>query len=146
MTLYTIGFAQKSAEEFFGLLMAHGVRTLVDVRLNNRSQLAGFTKVRDFPFFLEKIAGIGYRHDDFLAPTKALLDGYKKETVSWEEYERVYDAILRERDVAGRIAPAMYADACLLCSEPTADRCHRRLAAEYLQKHFPCEKVRVVHL
>ncbi len=145
MIIYTIGFTQKGAEEFFGLLMDHDVKTLVDVRLNNRSQLAGFTKVRDFPYFLEKIAGIAYRHDDFLAPTKELLEGYKKERIGWEEYERIYDRILLERDVAARIDPAMYENACLLCSEPTADRCHRRLAAEYLQAHLP-PGVGVVHL
>lgn len=146
MTIFTIGFAQKSAEEFFGLLVDAGVRTLADVRLNNRSQLAGFTKVRDFPFFLERIGGIGYRHDDFLAPTKTLLDGYKKETISWQEYETIYRQILEDRIIADRVTPEMYDHACLLCSEPTADRCHRRLAAEYLAELFAASSLRIVHL
>ena len=146
MTIYTIGFSQKSAEEFFGLLMENDVKTLVDVRLNNRSQLAGFTKARDLPFFLDRIAGIGYRHDDFLAPTKALLDGYKKEKISWREYERIYYETLRERGLQGRIDPFKYENACLLCSEPTADQCHRRLAAEYLRNIFPENDIDIIHL
>jgi uncharacterized protein (DUF488 family) len=146
MTIYTIGFSQKSAEEFFGLLMENGVKTLVDIRLNNRSQLAGFTKARDLPFFLDKIAGIGYRHADFLAPTKMLLDGYKKEKISWPDYERIYLETLRERDLGSRVGPSLYENACLLCSEPTADRCHRRLAAEYLCGIFPERSIDIVHL
>lgn len=146
MTIYTIGFAQKSAEEFFGLLMDAKVKTLVDVRLNNRSQLAGFTKARDLSFFLERIGNIGYRHDQFLAPTKALLDGYKKETIGWDDYVKIYHNILCERNVANIVSADMYENACLLCSEPSADRCHRRLAAEYLQKLFTSRSARLIHL
>jgi len=146
MTIYTIGFSQKSAQEFFGLLTRNGVRTLVDVRLNNRSQLAGFTKGRDLPFFLEKICGIAYRHDTFLAPTKALLDGYKQETVEWDKYVTIYRDILQNRNIAGKISLQDYDGACLLCSEPTAERCHRRLAAEFIVSLFPQEKCEIVHL
>jgi len=146
MTIYTIGFAQKSAEKFFGLLMENSVKTLVDVRLNNRSQLAGFTKAKDLPYFLDKIACIGYRHDDFLAPTKSLLEDYKKERVSWPEYERIYSETLRKRDLQDRIDPLMYENACLLCSEPVADQCHRRLAAEYLRNIFLENGIGIIHL
>jgi len=146
MTIYTIGFSQKSAEEFFSLLGDNDVRILMDIRLNNRSQLAGFTKGRDLPFFLRRILRIPYRHETLLAPSKELLDGYKKGLIDWSEYVRIYEALLDERNIARRMNIDDFDGACLLCSEPTAERCHRRLAAEYLQRHFPEKEITIRHL
>lgn len=146
MKLYTIGFAGKSAEEFFELLNANGVKLLVDARLNNKSQLAGFTKVKDLPYLLEKLVGADYRHETLLAPTKTLLDGYKKGDVSWSEYVEIYNRTLAERNIQVSVDAAAYDSACLLCSEPVADQCHRRLAAEYLQAQFPSLVIEIIHL
>ena len=130
--LYTIGFTRKDARRFFGLLLDAGVRRVVDVRLNNVSQLAGFTKRADLEFFLERIGPIGYVHRPELAPTQGLLDAYKKRGGDWAEYERAFLALLAERRVEERLSPADLDGGCLLCSEPTPERCHRRLVAEYL--------------
>ncbi len=146
MNIYTIGFSQKSAKEFFELLKENGVKTLIDARLNNKSQLAGFTKGKDLPYFLKEIANIEYVHELLLAPTKDLLDGYKKETISWEEYVDTYPIILKERNLEKIIDVSTYDNACILCSEPTADQCHRRLAAEYIQAAFPHEAINITHL
>src|ERR1700720_3529548 len=99
MEVFTIGFTKKNAEQFFGLLKRHGIRRLVDVRLNNVSQLAGFTKREDLQFFLREICGAEYVHEPLLAPTQALLDAYKKEKGSWEEYERKFLTLMAERKV-----------------------------------------------
>ena len=130
--LYTIGFTRKDARRFFGLLLDAGVRRVVDVRLNNVSQLAGFTKRADLEFFLERIGPIGYVHRPELAPTQGLLDAYKKRGGDWGAYERAFLALLAERRVEGRLSPADLDGGCLLCSEPTPEHCHRRLVAEYL--------------
>ena len=145
MKLYTIGFAGKSAEEFFELLKRHGVKTLIDARLNNKSQLAGFTKVKDFPYLLKHLAGIEYRYAAPLAPTKELLDGYKEGNIRWSDYETIYNALLDERDLEA-LDTQILNDGCILCSEPTADQCHRRLAAEYLRDLYPEENIDIIHL
>lgn len=49
--IYTIGFTQTSAEQFFDRLIKAGVKKIVDARLNNRSQLAGFAKQEDLKYF-----------------------------------------------------------------------------------------------
>ena len=131
--LFTIGFAKKSAREFFEVLRKAGVRKVVDIRLNNVSQLAGFTKKRDLAYFLEVIGGIGYEHRPELAPTKEILDGYKKRRLTWAEYEEQFRALIAERQAETLISPGDLDHACLLCSEPKADKCHRRLVAEYLR-------------
>lgn len=142
--LYTIGFAQKSAEEFFTMLKKAGVKNLIDVRLNNVSQLAGFTKKNDLKFFLKEILDAGYVHVPELAPTKDILDGYKKKQITWDQYVRQYEYLLKTRGLSSMLADIDFDGACLLCSEPTADKCHRRLAAEYIQSHNP--EVSVLHL
>ena len=144
IVLFTIGFAGTSAQDFFGKLQQAGVRRVVDIRLNNVSQLAGFTKKRDLPFFLRAIVGIEYAHVLDLAPTKEILDDYKKKRIDWAQYERSYGQILQERRPADRLAPAEFDHACLLCSEVDPRRCHRRLAAEYLRDTW--ENVVIEHL
>ena len=144
MKICTIGFTQKNAETFFGLLKENGVRTLVDVRLNNTSQLAAFTKGDDLKYFLSAIAGIGYIHDTLLAPTEELLKRYKKGETTWEEYETEFKDIMEARKIGEHIKEA-YADIpspiCLLCSEATPEHCHRRLVAEIFAEMFPHSEI-----
>lgn len=132
-TLYTIGFTRLALAEFIGLLRGAGVDALVDVRLRNTSQLAGWAKRDDLAFILREGFGIAYEHVPLFAPTDELLDGYR-DGGGWDEYALAYRALLAQRPTAAtaRDLLARYRAPCLLCSEPTADRCHRRLLAEYL--------------
>jgi uncharacterized protein (DUF488 family) len=132
-TLFTIGFKRRSAEDFFETLRKAGVVRVVDVRLNNGSQLAGFTKKRDLEYFLRAIAGIQYFHEPQFAPTKEILSGYRNKQLAWEEYEQRFLVTLQQRDPGKRFSLQDFDRACLLCSEPTAEQCHRRLVAEYLK-------------
>ena len=147
MKIFTIGFTQKNAETFFGLLEKNGVKTLIDVRLNNTSQLAAFTKGEDLKFFLSAIVGVGYIHDTLLAPTQDLLKRYKKGETTWEEYEAEFRDIMKERDIETHIRTT-YADVpspvCLLCSEATPEHCHRRLVADIFAEVFPHSEI--IHL
>jgi uncharacterized protein (DUF488 family) len=127
-----MGFTRKSARQFFTRLIDAGVRRVVDVRLNNVSQLAGFTKRADLEYFLQQIGQIGYVHLPELAPTQELLDRYKKRGGSWAEYEAEFLQLMAERRIEEQVSPELLDGGCLLCSEPTPDRCHRRLVAEYL--------------
>jgi uncharacterized protein (DUF488 family) len=136
ITVFTIGFTGKSAREFFEILKQAGVRRLVDTRINNVSQLAGFTKKNDLAFFLRAIANIDYEHDTRLAPTKELLNAYKKKQIDWSEYERRFGELLIERRPAEVLNPDDLDHACLLCSEPTPEHCHRRLVAEHLREKW----------
>ena len=145
ITLYTIGFTKKSAEQFFELLKAHRVRTLVDVRINNSSQLAGFAKGSDLTYFLQQIGGIGYKHITDFAPTKELLSDYRAGKVDWKEYERIFNDLLTKRAINKRYQVADFDNCCFLCSEETPEYCHRRLLAEYLQQQEP-ENVQIIHL
>ena len=133
ITVFTIGFTKKPAREFFDILQKARVKKVVDIRLNNVSQLAGFTKKDDLAYFLEAIAGIGYEHRPELAPTKEILDGYKKKQLNWAEYEERFANLVAERQIENVLKPGDLDNACLLCSEPKADKCHRRLVAEYLR-------------
>jgi uncharacterized protein (DUF488 family) len=130
--VFTIGFTQKSAAEFFGLLRKSGAKKLIDVRLNNVSQLAGFAKRDDLQFFLRELCQMEYAHEPRLAPTKALLDAYKKEKGDWPVYERNFIALMQQRRIEKIVSPAAVDMACLLCSEHTPEHCHRRLVVEYL--------------
>ncbi len=143
MNIYTIGFAQKSAEEFFKLLTDNGVKKLIDIRLNNKSQLAGFANAKHLPYFL-KLHGIHYEYQPELAPTKELLDGYKKKNISWQEYEKTYNKILSDRDILNKLSISEFDESVLLCSEPTAEQCHRRLAAEYIAAGL--NNIKIKHL
>jgi uncharacterized protein (DUF488 family) len=133
MTLYTIGFTGKTARQFFGLLQRHRVRTLIDIRLNNRSQLSAFAKREDLEYFLEAIARISYEHRPSMAPTEELLAAYKKKQITWDEYAARFGILIRERRIEMLLSPPQAADACLLCSEHLPAQCHRRLVAEYLR-------------
>jgi uncharacterized protein (DUF488 family) len=135
-SLFTIGFTQKSAERFFTALAGAGVRRVIDVRLNNVSQLAGFAKRDDLRYFLQTIDGIEYLHLPLLAPTQDLLDEYKKKRGSWSAYEDAFIGLMKERRVEQQLEPAQFDRACLLCSEHEPHHCHRRLAAEYLQDRW----------
>lgn len=136
MRVFTIGFTKKSARQFFELLRKSGAKRLVDVRLNNVSQLAGFTKRDDLRYFLHEICSIEYVHQPELAPTKSMLDAFKQHGGTWADYERQFLSLMRERQVEVTIARDVLADACLLCSEPTPEHCHRRLVAEYLRNSW----------
>ncbi|GIW13750.1 MAG: hypothetical protein KatS3mg062_1189 [Tepidiforma sp.] len=144
MRVATIGFTKKSAEQFFGLLRESGARRLVDVRLHNVSQLAGFTKKDDLAYFVRELCGMDYVHLPELAPTEALLDGYRKAKQGWPWYERAFFALLAERRVEERVPRELVDGAVLLCSEATADRCHRRLTAEYFAERWG--GLEIVHL
>lgn len=143
MRLYTIGFTKKSAEGFFETLRRSGARRLIDVRLNNVSQLAGFTKRGDLEYFLRAIPQIPYSHELDLAPTKELLARYRNVDHDWDRYADQFGWLLAERRIED-MPRELFADACLLCSEPTADRCHRRLVAEYLQSRWG--DIEIAHL
>jgi len=144
IVLFTIGFTQKNAEEFFTILKAAQVKTLIDIRLNNNSQLAGFTKKEDLKYFLKEICGISYKHFLECAPTEDILDGYKKKAISWEQYECKYNDLIEKREVAEKLLASDLHMACLLCSEPKPDKCHRRLLAEYFRKRF--SDISICHL
>jgi len=140
--LFTIGFSKKSAREFFRILQNAGVKRVVDIRLNNVSQLAGFTKKDDLEFFLKAIAGIEYVHRLQLAPTKEILDGYKKKKMDWSEYVERFSKVMIDRRIENIVTPDELDHACLLCSEPKADKCHRRLVAEYLRDKWGNVEIR----
>ncbi|MED5512303.1 DUF488 domain-containing protein [uncultured Pseudoalteromonas sp.] len=144
MKIYSIGFTQKKAEQFFGLLRNEEIKTLVDVRLNNVSQLAGFAKKNDLIFFLKELCAIDYVHIPDLAPTKGILDPYKKGTMSWEGYEDKFMNLMAQRRIE-RIDKEIIEDGCLLCSEHKPHHCHRRLVIEYLNENWNT-KFEVKHL
>lgn len=145
ITLYTIGFTKKSAEQFFELLRKNHVKQLVDVRISNNSQLAGFAKGRDLEYLTEKICGIKYRHITDFAPTKELLDDYHDGKVSWDKYITIYHSLLAERGILNIYDIKEMDGSCFLCSEATPDQCHRRLLAEYFEKANP-GKILIKHL
>jgi uncharacterized protein (DUF488 family) len=144
MKLFTIGFTRKTAQTFFSKLKAAGVRRIVDVRLNNVSQLAGFAKKNDLRYFLKEICDIEYVHAPELAPTQSMLDEFKKGGGDWAQYERQFLNLMRERKIEESLSPELVADGCLLCSEDKPHHCHRRLVAEYLKEHW--RDVNVAHL
>ena len=143
--IFTIGSSKKSLRQFVDHLKKANVTNLVDVRLNNTSQLAGFAKKDDLAFVLE-LVGIDYSHDPSLAPDNALLDDYKKGRVTWAEYEKRYNDILMRRKIDGRADKIIGSGTpVFLCSEDKAERCHRRLLAEYIQMHSS-QDITITHL
>jgi uncharacterized protein (DUF488 family) len=136
MKLFTIGFTKKSAETFFTRLKNAGVTRLVDVRLNNVSQLAGFTKKDDLRYFTRAICNIEYVHLPELAPTADILEAYKKQkNGDWELYERRFLGLMQSRQIENTRRDVLDGG-CLLCSEEKPLHCHRRLVAEYLKEHW----------
>jgi uncharacterized protein (DUF488 family) len=142
--LFTIGFTRKTAERFFTLLERAGVRRVIDIRLNNASQLAGFAKKDDLRFFLQRLSNIDYVHLPELAPTQDLLDGFKKEKGSWADYEKKFLALITQRQIETKVPRDLLHMGGLLCSEDTPEHCHRRLVAEYLQRAWG--DVEITHL
>jgi uncharacterized protein (DUF488 family) len=145
MEIYSIGFTQKNASQFFGTLKTNGIERLLDVRLNNTSQLAGFAKQADLAYFLSEICGAEYEHEPLLAPTQEMLDTYKKKKGDWDVYTEAYLDLIRSRKVESALSKESFLKkTVLLCSEATAEHCHRRLALEYLQQYW--EGVTIRHL
>ena len=134
MKVFTIGFTRKTAAEFFGLLRQSPAQRVVDVRLNNTSQLSGFAKKDDLAYFLQEICGMDYRHLPELAPTKEMLYAYRQEHRDWNAYAGQFLALMRERRIEQTVPREIIEGACLLCSEAHPAQCHRRLAAEYLDR------------
>ncbi len=145
VNLFTIGFTQKKAEQFFETLLNAGVKRVIDTRLNNASQLAGFTKKQDLEYFLRKIGGIEYIHILDLAPTKDILDEYKKKQINWAIYEQRFNQLITERKIEKKVSLDLLNEGCLLCSEAKPHNCHRRLVAEYLQRQLD-KTINIHHL
>lgn len=144
MNIFTIGFTKKSAEEFFGKLKQDGLKRVIDTRLNNVSQLAGFTKKEDLKYFLKEVVGIDYVHAPLLAPTKEILDAYKKGGGDWATYENKFLDLMASRRIESKLDRYMLDGGCLLCSEASPHHCHRRLVAEYLREQWG--DVQIKHL
>jgi uncharacterized protein (DUF488 family) len=136
MNVFTIGFTKKSARQFFTLLCGSGAKRIVDVRLNNVSQLAGFAKKDDLAYFLKEICGMDYIHIPDLAPTQEILDEFKKRKGDWNIYEERFLALMNQRRIEETVSRELIADSCLLCSEDKPLFCHRRLVAEYLKQQW----------
>ncbi len=136
MVIYTIGFTKKSAREFFESICTKDIQLLIDIRLNNTSQLSGFSKGNDLEYFLEKICSVKYQHDLLFSPTKAILDDFKSGKIDWLQYEKYFTTLMQERNAISHFIErySTYQTICLLCSERTAKLCHRRLVAEMLEK------------
>jgi uncharacterized protein (DUF488 family) len=135
-TVSTIGFTKSNAERFFERLLKAEIKKVVDVRLHNTSQLAGFAKADDLKYLLDKVGRIQYVHNPLLAPTDEMLRSYKKEKGSWDEYEARFLKLMAERQIENRLTPESFEGACLLCSEDTPHHCHRRLVCDYLNKKW----------
>ena len=144
MKIFTIGFTKKSAESFFTMLQRAGVKRLVDVRLNNVSQLAGFTKRDDLRYFTKAICNIDYVHLPDLAPTQDILDAYKKQKGDWRLYEREFLDLMTMRRIEDKVSREVLDGSCLLCSEDKSHHCHRRLVAQYLREKWG--NVEIVHI
>jgi uncharacterized protein (DUF488 family) len=144
INLYTLGFTKKPAEVFFGLLKGSGVRQIIDTRINNVSQLAGFAKGPDLRYFASEIGNIAYEHNIDFAPTKELLSLYRAKKLTWPEYEAEYLNLLDIRKIAAKTDIEKLHESCLLCSEHRPEKCHRRLLAEYFQQVR--NDVSVIHL
>ncbi len=144
-TVYTIGYQRKPLATLIGQLRQAGVDAVIDVRLRNTSHLAGYTKRDDLAFLLREGFSIAYEHHPELAPTLEILDAYRADG-DWAIYEVRFVPLLTERvaEGVGREILARYRAPCLLCAEPTPERCHRRLVAEYWARHLP--ELTIVHL
>lgn len=145
MKIYTIGFTKKNAETFFKFIRNAEIKNLIDVRLNNVSQLSGFAKRDDLKFFLRELCGVDYVHAPELTPTKEILNPYKDGKISWEDYEDKFLNLMAQRNIEKSIRPELLDQGCLLCSEHEPHMCHRRLVVDYLNKNSDL-KLNVKHL
>lgn len=143
--LYTIGFTQTKARDFFDTLKKNNIKTLIDTRINNNSQLAGFSKKEDLKYFLQEICSISYIHKIELAPTKELLTAYKSGKINWEAYEGEFKKLIEKREIEKKLPLELLDHSCLLCSEKKPHFCHRRLVAEYLKDKTGSE-IQIKHL
>ena len=145
MNIYTIGFTKKTAEEFFTLLKNNNISIVYDVRLNNSNQLAGFSKGKDLKYFLKIINNMEYSHENIFAPTKEILDSYKRKNITWEEYENLYIDLLDNRNIYKYIEEKkiLKEGSCFLCSEQMPTKCHRRLLVEYIKQMY---EINICHL
>jgi uncharacterized protein (DUF488 family) len=143
--LLTIGFTKKTARQFFDLLKKNNVTKIIDIRINNTSQLAGFAKGRDLEYFAKEICGIDYEYLPDFAPTKELLTDYKNNNVDWFGYQQVFRKLLEKRQIISKYNIDDFDNACFLCSEETPDQCHRRLLVEYIQEYYP-EELNIIHI
>jgi uncharacterized protein (DUF488 family) len=141
----TIGFTGKTAQEFFDLLKNADVRTVLDIRLSNTSQLAGFAKKQDLPFFLDRLCGAAYREMPELAPEPDLFKRYKAKELTWDDFAAAYVELIAKRRVENNLDVDLFRSACLLCSEHLPHQCHRRLALEYLNSRWN-SRLKVTHL
>ncbi len=147
-TLCTIGFAGKTAEEFFRLLHDAGVTKVIDVRENRGGQLSAFAKFPDIAFFLSRLGGIAYDHEPLFAPSPEVRKAYRA-SKDWPAYEAAFLELMRQREVPARCDPSRFeGTVALLCSEPTPEKCHRRLLAELLASQFRSagHTVAILHL
>lgn len=143
--IYTIGFTKTTAESFFESIKSNKIKTLIDTRINNNSQLSGFSKKEDIKFFLKEICGVDYVHNTELAPTKELLDAYKSKKIPWNLYEDEFIKIIKKREIEKKIPIELIENSCLLCSEKEPHHCHRRLVAEYLKENLD-SNIKIKHL
>ena len=149
MKLYTIGASRKSAVDFFQTLKQHGIKRVIDVRLNNSSQLSGFTKGPDLKFFLREICNIDYEHDNNLSPPQDIMVKYKNKDITWNEYRDMFAKMLADRQIAKIFSDKVegdFSNICFLCSESRPNYCHRKIVAEYIQQQNPEMDIEVVHL
>ena len=142
--LFTIGFTKKTARQFFELLKKNNVKKIIDIRINNSSQLAGFAKGADLEYFANEICGIKYKHIADFAPTKELLSDYQNKKIDWIEYKKIYKNLIEKRNVTAKYNIEEFDNACFLCSEPTAEQCHRKLLVEYFKEKNP--QIQIIHI
>lgn len=144
--IFTIGFTGTSAEHFFGRLQEAGVRKVIDTRLWADTQLAGFAKKQNLPYFLKNLSNMSYDHRHDLAPSEDILKDFKNKKIGWGEYESRYLDLMHKRRISQKLSPDEISDGCFLCAEAKPHHCHRRLLAEYLEQEWPSQKVEIIHL
>lgn len=142
--LFTIGFTKKTAEHFFETLIKNDIRKLIDIRINNRSQLAGFAKGADLKYFAKAIANIDYVYISDFAPTKELLSDYQNKRIGWTGYQKIYRQLIEQRKISTKYDISSFDNACFLCSEETPEQCHRRLLVEFFQENN--SDIQIMHL
>jgi uncharacterized protein (DUF488 family) len=145
MKIYTIGFTKKTAKQFFEILRTNGIECLVDIRLHPDGQLSGFSKKEDLSYFLKELISCGYRHMPNLAPTDDILKTYRKDH-DWQKYELAFEELMKQRGIPDVLDQTLFEEkaCCLLCSEDTPEKCHRRLVAERLADNW--SNVEIIHL